>query len=97
MVRDEVTTFEAKPVDAYGDDDYAAAEAAKVAAALARTVSNADVLTAVVRLEAKLDGVIDAVKYVVNVADQVKDQAAPTIDAITNSPMFRMIAGKVKN
>lgn len=85
-----------KPLDAYTDDDYAAAERARIDAALARAVTNSDVLKAVTHLEEKLDGITDAVKYVVDIAEQVKDQAAPTIDAITSSPMFKMIAGKVK-
>ena len=95
MVRDQMT-FTAKAEDAYTDQDFDAAEQARVEAAIARSVQNSDILNAVVRIDEKLDGVIDAVKYVVNIAEQVKDQATPTIDAITNSPMFKMIAGKVK-
>jgi hypothetical protein len=77
----------------YTDADFHAAELAKVEAAMNARVSNADVLRAVDALTVKVDAINEAVGYVVGIAEQVKDQAAPTIDAITSSPMFKMLLG----
>lgn len=86
-------TFTVRPVDDYTDADYHAAELAKVEAAMNARITNADVLSAVDALSVKVDAINEAVGYVVGIAEQVKDQAAPTIDAITSSPMFKLILG----
>ena len=86
-----MTTFIPRQPDEYSDVLFEAAEAARAYAA-----RPPDVTETLARIERKIDEFNASVAYVVTVADQVKEQATPTLDAIMANPMFKILAGKVK-
>jgi DNA polymerase III alpha subunit len=88
--------FSARHPDEYTDDAYVAAEAARVKAAVDRTVSNADVLRAVEKLQERLDQYDSAISQAVTIAEEVKVKVDPFLASLQSHPMLRMFLGKVK-